>query len=82
MIRQLESMPVKLRLYDNNESYSKNMNVEYCDASLEINTYHYKQFCDACQSHSVRYDSRGSDRIIVFVFAIALVPPQFRGGII
>ena len=45
----MESMPVKLHQYDNNESYNKNMNVEYCDASLEINTYRYKQFCDTCQ---------------------------------
>ena len=49
MIERMESMPVKLRLYDNNESCNKNMNVEYCDASLEINTYRYKQFCDTCQ---------------------------------
>ena len=49
MIERMESMPVKLHQYDNNESYNKNMNVEYCDASLEINTYHYKQFCDTCQ---------------------------------
>ena len=50
MIERMESIPLKLHKYDNNESYdSKNMNVEYCDASLEINTYHYKQFCDTCQ---------------------------------